>query len=433
MARTVQIATGLATIPLTIHYLGDERFGLWMTINSLLAIASFADLGIGNGVLNVISNAYGKNDWRRIRLAISSGFAVLAAIGAASFAIIAVSLRFISVADSFKLTTDVARAEAGPALLVFGACFAVNIPLDLIQRVQLGLQQGFRMNLWQACGSVVGLIGVMISIHVHAPLSVLVGSLAGGPLLATAINGLHFFGTARPDIRPRLKLVSIAEAKFIVKFGSLFFLLQLVAAAAYSSDNLVIAQTLGASHVTDYSIAQKMFLLISTTVAILITPLWPAYGEAISRGEFSWVRATLRNSLLSVLMISSIGSIAVALLFSSLARWWIGREFDAPPALVCGLAVWTVVECGGNVLSMFLNGASVVRFQVIVASLFGVVCVAVKIYSTRRFGIVAVPWSTVAAYLSIPVMAYAFYVPRLLKNLQTSPPLLIRTSPPRSP
>jgi hypothetical protein len=87
-------------------------------------------------------------------------------------------------------------------------------------------------------------------------------------------------------------------------------------------------------------------------------------------------------------MISSIGSIAVALLFSSLARWWIGREFDAPPALVCGLAVWTVVECGGNVLSMFLNGASVVRFQVIVASLFGVVCVAVKIYSTRRFGMV---------------------------------------------
>ena len=45
--------------------------------------------------------------------------------------------------------------------MVFAFCFALNIPLDLVQRVQLGLQQGFRMNLWQACGSVAGLAGVV--------------------------------------------------------------------------------------------------------------------------------------------------------------------------------------------------------------------------------------------------------------------------------
>ena len=83
ISRAVRIGVTLITIPLTLHYLGNERFGLWMTISSVLAMAGFADFGVGNGVLNTVSTAYGKDDWDGIRQAISSGFAVLTLIGAA--------------------------------------------------------------------------------------------------------------------------------------------------------------------------------------------------------------------------------------------------------------------------------------------------------------------------------------------------------------
>jgi hypothetical protein len=45
--------------------------------------------------------------------------------------------------------------------MVFACCFALNSPLDLVQRAQLGLQQGFRMNLWQVGGSRAGMAGVI--------------------------------------------------------------------------------------------------------------------------------------------------------------------------------------------------------------------------------------------------------------------------------
>ena len=35
MAKGVTVATSLITVRLTIHYLGTERYGLWMTITSL--------------------------------------------------------------------------------------------------------------------------------------------------------------------------------------------------------------------------------------------------------------------------------------------------------------------------------------------------------------------------------------------------------------
>ncbi len=48
LSKVVSILTGLITVPLTIKYLGAERYGLWMTISSTIAMLTFADLGIGN-------------------------------------------------------------------------------------------------------------------------------------------------------------------------------------------------------------------------------------------------------------------------------------------------------------------------------------------------------------------------------------------------
>jgi hypothetical protein len=138
LARAVQVSTSLITIPLTVHYLGNERFGLWMTISSVFAMANFADFGIGNGVLNTVADAFGKNDFDRIRAAISSGFAVLGAVGLLLLGLFASTFAWVSGADVFRVTSAQARTEAAPTLMVFVFCFALNIPLDLVQRAQLG-------------------------------------------------------------------------------------------------------------------------------------------------------------------------------------------------------------------------------------------------------------------------------------------------------
>jgi O-antigen/teichoic acid export membrane protein len=38
-ARAVQIGASLLTVPLALRYLGNERFGLWMTISSVIVMA----------------------------------------------------------------------------------------------------------------------------------------------------------------------------------------------------------------------------------------------------------------------------------------------------------------------------------------------------------------------------------------------------------
>ena len=240
IARMVQIGTSLITVPLTLRYLGNERFGLWMTISSVLAMAAFADFGVGNGVLNTVAKAFGRDDMAGVRRAVSSGFAVLSSIAAILLLSFFAIYRFINWADFFRVVSPQARSEAGPALAVFAVCFALNVSIDVVQRVQLGLQQGYRYGLWQLFGSVAGFIGVLSGIWLHVSLPVLVVAMAGAPVLATTLNAIHFFGFVRPDLRPSHQLVSRDVIVEIARLGALFFVLQLAVAVSYSSDNIVL-------------------------------------------------------------------------------------------------------------------------------------------------------------------------------------------------
>lgn len=421
LARVVQVGTSLITVPLTLKYLGNERFGLWMTISSVLAMAAFADFGVGNGVLNTVAKAFGKDDMEGVRKAVSSGFAVLNTIAALLLLSFFSIYRFVNWADFFRVISPTARAEAGPALTVFAVCFALNISMDVVQRVQLGLQQGYRYGLWQLCGSAAGFIGVLAGIWLHVSLPVLVIAIAGAPIFATTLNAIHFFGFVRPDLCPTRKLVSRDVISQIARLGGLFFLLQVVAAVAYSADNFIIARTLGAVNVPQYSIPQRMFALITMMSAMLVAPLWPAYGEAISRGDMPWVRRTLGRSLLIVLIAGTIASGTLLLLSHKLIYWWVGPRIHPPFLLLAGLAIWTVISCCGDALAMFMNGAAIIRLQLVVASVFGATCLATKILFIHHYGVSGIPWATIVSYVIMVVLPYSLFVPHTMNKLHPAP------------
>jgi len=417
IARFVQIGTSLVTVPLTLKYLGNERFGLWMTISSVLAMAAFADFGVGNGVLNTVAKAYGKEDMEGIRKAVSTGFAVLSCIALLLLVGFAAVYRVVNWADFFRVVSPRGRTEAGPALAVFAMCFALNISMDVVQRLQLGLQQGYRFGLWQLCGSTIGFIGVLGGIWLHVGLPTLVLAIAGAPILATALNAVHFFGFVRPDLRPRKDYVSRPVMLQIARLGGLFFVLQVVGAVSYSADNFIIARMLGAVSVPEYSIPQRMFALIGSMSSMLVAPFWPAYGEAVSRGDIGWVKQTLRNSLIFVLAGSSLAAFSILVFSHPLLHLWVGGRVHPSFMLLLGLAVWTIISCCGDALAMFMNGSEVIGFQVVVASIFGLGCLLMKVMLVHRFGIAAVPWATISAYLLLSALPSAFFIPGLLNRL----------------
>jgi O-antigen/teichoic acid export membrane protein len=388
-----------------------------MTISSLQTFLVFADLGIGNGLLNAVAEANGKDDTDAIRQYIDSGMLLLGLISGLILLTLTSSYQLFQFGQFFNLHSALALSEVRPAIAVFVVCFALDISFGLVHRVQLGLQLGFLSNLWQIAGSLLALTGVLIVIHWRGSLPVLVLAFCGAPLLAKLVNGCFFFGRIQRDLLPTFKLASWSATRKIGRLAFLFFVLQMAVGLAYQSDNLIITHVLGPEAVTQYAVPQKLFSLISLGIATIIGPLWPAYSEAIARGDGHWVKRTLVRSLIGAVSLASLMAATFVVLGPKLIHLWVGNKVHPSFALLIGLGCWIVVEAGGNAIAMFLNGASIVKAQVVITSIFAICALVVKISVVHQWGIDAVPWATVICYVLLTALPYAAIVPGIASRV----------------
>ena len=166
----------------------------------------------------------------RPRPLVSSAFFMLTGMAVLILAAFALAYPHIPWARLLNVQTPLASREVGPALAALVACFALNLPLGVVQRVQTGYQDGFVISLWGSLGKILGLTGVLGVIFCQGGLVWLVLAMAGAPLLAALLNSLVVFGYQRPSLVPRWKTASISGANKLFRIWCLFFLLQIAMA-----------------------------------------------------------------------------------------------------------------------------------------------------------------------------------------------------------
>jgi O-antigen/teichoic acid export membrane protein len=203
-AKAVSLISLLLTVPLSLAYLGPERYGLWMAITGMLAVLSFADLGLGYGLVNALSTAEGLSDPEGSRSAVSSAFYMLAGIGTLLGLGLFLAWPHLHWGEWLNARSPATRQETGAAMAVFSACFVLGLPLSVVTHGFSGLQQGFRSSLYQAVGSLFSLGGILAALKAGAGLPWLVLAASGAPLLAGLLGGCDLIPApqARPQASP---------------------------------------------------------------------------------------------------------------------------------------------------------------------------------------------------------------------------------------
>ena len=415
VARGVTVITWLVTVRLTVRYLGTERYGLWMTITSLVAMMAFADLGLGNGLLNSITEAKGGDDRESVRRYVSSAFFLLLGIATVLLGLFVLVYALIPWPRVFNVVTTVATREAGPAVFVFVACFALNMPLDTVQRVQIGYQEGFETNLWVAAGSLMGLSALLVAMHFQVGLPGLLLSISGGQLLGVFGNWSREFLWARPWLLPDLACWDADAARKLLRTGVMFLILTVSSTFTAPVDNIIISQILGPEAVTQYAVPMRLFLIVVSLSLLFVVPLWPAYGEAMARRDVQWVRATLTNSLRYSLGVFGPLALVLALSGKLIVRIWVGSQIHPSYAMLLGMGTWAVIAIFGNALATFFNGTNHLKVQVFTAILMAITNLILKLVFTRYAGLWAVPWATVLSSIPAIVIQVA-YASRLLST-----------------
>jgi O-antigen/teichoic acid export membrane protein len=413
----LKILGSLITLPLLLRYVGAESFGVWVTLTSLMALSALGDLGIGNGLINAISTAHGTDDRTSARTYVSSAFLIVLALSCALLVVFATLDAVVPWPLVFNLSSPAAIAEVGPAVKVMIGCVVLNVLLGVVVKVRTGYQEVYINMLWEILGIASSIVTLVVFVLLKATLPWLVLAEAGVPLIAMIGNIACLFVVERPWLRPTLSCVRFGAMRKLFNLGLLFLVLHLVGIAAFSSDNLLAIWICGPEAAGLYAIAMKLFSPCRLLAGTLLGPLWPAYGEAIARGDIAWVRRTVAASIITVE--AAVLPVALVCLFfgDELIRLWFQRPISLGFGLLAGGALWVVLEAVGSGMAVFLNGASVLRAQVPLGITFAVTAIAAKVTFANQFGIAGIIWGTVLAYSITQLVPYLHIVRRHIRQL----------------
>jgi O-antigen/teichoic acid export membrane protein len=124
VAKALNILISFLSVPLTIHYLGSERYGVWLTISSLLTWMAITDFGLsGNALVNVLAESSGNDDVETARQYASSAFWALTSISLISGLVAVIAFHWISWRVVFQTSAATSTHELNVACALTLAIF----------------------------------------------------------------------------------------------------------------------------------------------------------------------------------------------------------------------------------------------------------------------------------------------------------------------
>lgn len=345
----------LAQVPIALHYLGAESYGLWIVLMSIFGLLNFVDFGIGVGMQQKMAEAYARDEGVRLRRTFLSGCGALAALGLLSLLVGLPLAWWGDWGRWFGLTTPALQAEAPAALAIIIGGFALGLPGNAVVRLGGALQLDRWQAAWNAAGNALTLLVVALAAHYRWGFLPFVAASA----LLPAFQNLGLWWQLRrrlgwrgpgPGLLPRAEWRGLARA-------SLFFVFPQFSLAVLAwLPALIISLGSGAAAVTAFNLIQRLLGPLGQGQAILLTPLWPAYTEARLRRDFTWLRRAEQRAWRTTLLLTA----AIALVCwqaDLLIRWWVGPTASQPePALVWLTGLWSALLMIGRHYIYFLVG-----------------------------------------------------------------------------
>lgn len=301
VAQAIQVATGLYSVPVSLEYLGQERFGLWMALSALLLFISFSDFGIGIGAQDKISRNVAVKDFEGANEACWSAFLFSVLISGIVYFFGDFLENKIPLESYFSLKSPEAKKDLIPALnsvllvLVFGLLSGV------VQRVYSAIQQGYSIAFIQVLGRLLGLASLLLVVKYDFGFSALVFAVAGVPSVVILIVGLPALVVTNPWIKPRWQSFNFGAAVKLLSVGLMGLGASVSIYLVNNAGAALISLKYGADSLVDYSIFQRLINVPMMFVVYLLIPLWPAITEAKVSGDSQWIVRVFRKSSLMVI------------------------------------------------------------------------------------------------------------------------------------
>ena len=366
--------------PMLLNYLGDESYGIWSTILSVINWINYFDVGIGQGLRNTLARSVAVGDKDKSQKSASTGYVALSVIAMVTCL---VGGFFICFFDTNLLFNT--KLSVRPALLVSFFCICINFVLSLSKTLLYATQQAEKVSFMTVFTQTINLVGIAF-LSLFGKGNLLAVALVIG--LSGIIVNLIFTGKIwiRYDfLIPKIKQFRSYELKGICNVGVKFFFIQIAALILYSTDNMIITRLFGPAFVTPYHTSYVAFGIVNGLFGAMISPLWSKYTVAMEQKNYKWIKQTVINldkTLPFIGIVLAVGSF----LFEPVSHIWLHKTLTYDIGLVQCMALYYFLTIWGSIYANVLNGMSKVNMQLVLGVTSAVINIPLSIFLGRNCG-----------------------------------------------
>ena len=364
--KCVSILISLQVVPLTIDYINPTKYGIWLTLSSIIAWLSYFDLGFAHGFRNRFAEAKAKGDIRLAKEYVSTTYAVL-------FQLFSVILLITLIVNKYLDWSRILNIDAvynEELHIVFGllACFfCINIVASVFTTMLTADQKPALASLIQTGGQVLAFVCIYIlTKNTTGSLSALALAFSGIPcLLLLVVSILMFYGKRYKIVAPSLHYIRFSLTKKILGLGGQFFVIMISMLFIFQFINIILSRVEGPEAVTQYNIAYKYFNVLNMVFVIVLTPFWSAFTDAYVKKDYNWMSGIVKK--LEFLWLLCIPILILMVLCSNFFyQWWVGNSVSISFSLSICMAVFMFFYTSANLYMILINGTSMVCLQLII-------------------------------------------------------------------
>lgn len=382
--KVFSVGIGFILVPVLLGKLGQESYGVWAILVSLMQWIALMDIGIGNGLKNKLTEALSVNKNIEAREYVSTAYY---SMGLLAIGLIIIVSPFLFLVDwrLFFNSGNIKESELRGTVMIFVYSLITYFVMSLINQVINAVQRNALTSLIPILVNGFFIASLVLFFPKHGVSlfnTTIIYSLS--LVLVTLIFSLFFFNEYK-QLRPSPAFFKRDKIRSILSLGVKFFVIQITGVIIFSSDNMIITQLFGPKSVAVYSITFMIFNNAGMLVNLITMPLYSSYTEAYTKNNLDWIKSKV-ILLCKLLIPFGLGIFGLIYFFDILVKLWIKTPIEIPHLLPMFMGVYIIITVWNNIFSYVLGAIGKINLGMYTTIVQGVLNIPLSILFAKYLG-----------------------------------------------
>ena len=387
--KGLAMVINILSLPAYLAYFPNQKIlGVWFTIISVLNWVLTFDLGIGNGLRNLIVKPLANNDYKKVKEYISTAYVTIGIISLIVGVICSILIKLLDWNNLLNISSKLISSQTlVKSITLILIAVLLQLFLRLIISILYALQKVAVSNLISLISNSVILIFLLTYKNNDASealilLSVIYITAINIPLIiASFVVFLTYLKKSRPNFRDYKRKYSSS----IVKLGLMFLTIQMSLLIINSTNEFIISKFYSPQDVVTYQIYFRIFSVYLILFSLLTIPIWSAITKAYEEGRIQWIKKIYNYLNLVGILFLVLISVTI-IFFPDITLFWLGSntiEIETSTTILIG--VYYSIMIFIYAANCIANGLSKLKPQLIINVLAAIIKIPLIIILSKYY------------------------------------------------